>query len=516
MDEAARTAWATSRPGADHAVDAACIAPWVSLELDPAGIVYACCANLLYPLGRIGTDRLSDLWDGPRARVLKDALLNWDLSVGCAGCRWHLDHGRVAPEMAIYDPFPLTTPDPAGPVSMTFALSNRCNLACAMCTPELSSTIRHRAGLPRLHSPYDDQFFVDLAGFLPGLRHAKFLGGEPFLIPEHHRVWDLLTETGATPRLHVTTNGTVWNDRVERLLGEFVVDLSISVDAASAETYESVRDGAKFDDVRANIDRFVAMSRERGAHVQLNFCLIPETADELHPMLEWGDQLDVPVHTIVVTDDGFAVHALPDEDLERIARQWEADGARALGRNAAEWETQVRQLEAVRDDRRSGALPVTGQAFPATRDFLTTALDGLPPSDGSTHLDVEVQRLSDWASGGPVAVCTVGPDSQILRVVAPHPRLGITGAVEGTHTDRLLDVMEAADGRTAWAIEAVVVRPGLVVRGVVLSAERPARGAAGAVVRIVCLTDDGTDYLLAAEDRFYDLPDEVPVDLSTG
>ena len=129
---------------------------------------------------------------------------------------------------------------------------------------------------------------------------------------------------------------------------------------------------------------------------------------------------------------------------------------------------------------------------------------------------MEVQRLSDWASGGPVAVCAVGPDNQVERVVSPHPRLGITGAVEGTHTDRLLDVMESADGRTAWAIEAVAVRPGLVVRGVVLSAERPARGAAGAVVRIVCLTDGGTDYLLAAEDRFYDLPDEVPVDLSAG
>lgn len=513
MDEAARTAWARSRPGTGHAVDAACIAPWVSLELDPAGIVYACCANLLYPLGRIGTDRLPDLWDGPRARVLKDALLNWDLSVGCAGCRWHLEHGRTAPEMAIYDPFPLTTPDPAGPVSMTFALSNRCNLACAMCTPELSSTIRHRAGLPRLQSPYDDQFFDDLAGFLPGLQYAKFLGGEPFLIPEHHRVWDLLTETGATPRLHVTTNGTVWNDRVERLLGEFVVDLSISVDAASAATYESVRDGARFEDVRANVDRFVAASRERGAHVQLNFCLMPETADELHPVLEWGDRLDVPVHTIVVSDDGFAVHALPDEDLDRIARRWEADSARGLGRNAAEWDTQVRQLQAVMDDRRAGALAVTGQAFPAAGDFLTSALAGLGDGAGDTSLAGERERLANWSSGGPVAVCAVGPDGRVQKVLAPHPRLGIDESAEGSRTDELLKVMESADGRTAWAIEAVEVRPGLVVRGIVLSAARPARGASGAVVRVVSLVEGAVTYLLVAEDRFYDQADEVPVEL---
>jgi len=513
MDTTARATWSAARPGAGHAVDAACVAPWVSLELDPAGIVYACCANLLYPLGRIGTDRLTDLWDGPRARVLKDALRNWDLSVGCAACRWHLEHGRTAPEMAIYDVFPLPTADPAGPVSMTFALSNRCNLACAMCTPELSSTIRHRAGLPRLESPYDDQFFDDLAGFLPGLEHAKFLGGEPFLIPEHHRVWDLLAETGATPRLHVTTNGTLWNDRVERLLDDFVVDLSISVDGATAATYEAVRDGAVFADVAANLERFAAASRASGAHLQLNFCLMPQTAHELHAVLEWGDRLDVPVHAIVVSDAGFALHELPVDQLEQVARQWEVDGRRGLGRNADEWATQVRQLDAVLQERRQGVAAPTGQAFPATGDLRVSALADLPGADTTNDLEVERARLADWSTDGQVAVLRVADDGTLDRVEAPHDRLGIGPALEGATADQLLPTMEQADGRTAWAIEAAEVRPGLAVRGVVLSRERPARGASGSVVRLVRVTDPTGTYLLVAEDRFYDRPDGVAVTL---
>ncbi|MFM7069645.1 MAG: SPASM domain-containing protein, partial [Actinomycetes bacterium] len=169
MDPATRAAWAQARPGTGHAVDAACVAPWVTLEFDPTGWVYACCANQLYPLGRIGEDRLADLWGGPRQAVLREALGRWDMSVGCASCRWHMDHGRFDPDAAVYDRYPLTAADPAGPVAMTFALSNRCNLACVMCTPELSSTLRQRAGLAPIDSPYDDQFFEDLTPLLPGL-----------------------------------------------------------------------------------------------------------------------------------------------------------------------------------------------------------------------------------------------------------------------------------------------------------------------------------------------------------
>ncbi|MFM7063315.1 MAG: hypothetical protein ACKO04_07455 [Actinomycetes bacterium] len=98
-------------------------------------------------------------------------------------------------------------------------------------------------------------------------------------------------------------------------------------------------------------------------------------------------------------------------------------------------------------------------------------------------------------------------------MAAPHDRLGIHSGLEGTHVDQLLPAMEAADGRTAWAIEAVEVRPGLTVRSVVLSADRPARGATGSVVRLVRVTEPGGTFLLVAEDRFYDRPDGVAVTL---
>lgn len=142
---------------------------------------------------------LTDIWSGPRIEALRRSLVEWDLSVACGSCRWHLETGRLDPDAAVYDKYRLDSPDPSGPVAMTFALSNRCNLACVMCSPELSSTLRRQAGMARLESPYGDEFFRQIRPLLPSLQYAKFLGGEPLLIEEHHRIWDLMIDVGGPP-----------------------------------------------------------------------------------------------------------------------------------------------------------------------------------------------------------------------------------------------------------------------------------------------------------------------------
>ena len=498
-----------------HAVGAVCVAPWVSLELDPSGLVYGCCANQTYPLGRIGEQRLTELWGGPRARVLREALARDDLSVGCASCRWHLEHGRTDPDAAVYDRYPLGSPDPAGPVAMTFALSNRCNLACVMCTPELSSTLRHRAGLPPLRPPYDDEFFDDLATFLPGLRYAKFLGGEPFLIPEHHRVWDLMAEVGAPPRLQVTTNGTIWNDRVEMVLDTFLTDVTVSFDAATAGTYEAIRDGSEFATVVGNMRRFADRARTDGTEFRICFCLMDRNWHELSPFLDLADELGAEVSINVVSDPGLALHDLPTSALREVADLWGATDAPRTERTAAVWRTQLAQLDAVLAERTGEAAPGPRQVRASTAEVL--ALPPAPPA-GRADLGAERSRIDSWAGGGEVAEVRVRADGTVAEVVQGHGRLGIGPQLEGRPVTDLLGTMTDADGRPAWIID-VVHLPDALVRTLVLSATQPERGAQGSVVRTVLLgpaaaDGDGTWSLLVAEDRFYDRPTgSVPVSL---
>ena len=67
---------------------------------------------------------------------------------------------------------------------MEFSISNVCNLECVMCNGNFSSAIRaHRDQLPPAKSVYSNAFDPVLRSILPHLFRAKFLGGEPFLIP---------------------------------------------------------------------------------------------------------------------------------------------------------------------------------------------------------------------------------------------------------------------------------------------------------------------------------------------
>lgn len=517
MNPSARRAWSAGRPGRGHAVDAVCVAPWVSLEFDPSGLVYGCCANQTFPLGRIGEQRLAELWSGPRASVLRDALSRWDMSVGCGSCRWHLEHGRLDPDAAVYDRYTLDTSEPAGPASMTFALSNRCNLGCVMCTPELSSTLRRAAGLPAIESPYDDEFFDDLTAYLPGLQYAKFLGGEPFLIREHHRVWDLMAAVGGPPRIQVTTNGTVWNRRVESVLNDFAVDVTVSVDGVTAATYESIRAGANFAVVRTNIEQFRQRCAAVGAELRLCFCLMERNWHELPDFLRWVDHLGAAVSINVVSDIGMAFHDLPLAALEQAAAQWAAaDATLHLTPATAEvWTTQLVQLDSVIAERRAGLPPSPRQAQRAPAGILSAGVAAVDGGAGSSVAETDRHRVEAWSGGGPVARVVGAPDGSITAVLTPLRRLGVDERLVGSRIERVVPAIEDAAGFPAWLLDIDAV-DGHLVRTIVLSAEQPVRGAVGSIVRLeLYVGGDGGWELLVGEDRFYDrgVDAAVPVEV---
>lgn len=517
MREGSAQAWSAARPGRELGHQPVCVAPWVSLELDPSGWVYACCANQLYPLGRIGRDRLRDLWGGPRTQVLREALSRWDLTVGCGACQWHMEHGRFDTDAAVYDRYPVAGADPPGPVAMTFALSNRCNLACTMCTPELSSTLRRQRGLPPLESPYDVEFFDDLRALLPGLRYAKFLGGEPFLIPEHHRVWDLMDEVGGPARMQVTTNGTIWTERTAWLLERFAFDVTVSVDAASKDVYERIRRGASFDAVEANLERFAAACEAAGTELRLCFCLMADNADQLAPVARWAERLGAALSVNVVSDVGLALHDRPLADLEAVRTGWEAEDRRGgFGRNAAVWTEQVAELDAVLGERRRGVPPAARQPVAADAIVLQA-----PPADPSAAWSVadaappavaqERDRLTAWSGGGEVAEVRANGAGTIVAVHPAHARLGLGEVLVGEPLASLVEVAARVDGRRAWVLGVDEGDAERTVRTILLSADRPVRGATGSVVRLVTVGARDGSVTLVAEDRIYDEGPSVAV-----
>jgi len=336
----------------------ACYAPFGTFELDPRGFVFPCCMNNPYPLGNITEQRLLDIWRGPRAAALRQAVRDYDFGYGCGICRWQVEHGKGEPTLRQYDRLPIDDADWTWPTEIGFALSNVCNLECVHCNGEYSSRIRarieHRPPLPAV---YGDEFFEDLRVFLPHLVTARFVGGEPFMMRENYRVWELLIADGLRPHCYVTTNGTQYNDKVEAVLAGLPVSIVYSMDSPHKERFEAIRRNADFDRVVANLDKFQAYTREAGTDLVINHCLMRDNWHEFADMLRFAEERGIPVNTSTVFNEPFSLYKAPIEELREVVATMEAatdEVVADLPLNGDVWKAEVAQLRNALDEREAG------------------------------------------------------------------------------------------------------------------------------------------------------------------
>jgi MoaA/NifB/PqqE/SkfB family radical SAM enzyme len=329
-----------------------CYAPFTSLYLDARGNAIACCQNTSDVLGNVRETPLTEIWHGPRARELRRRLAADQFPAGCRFCSWQFDSGvRDGHFATLFDPLPATEV-PEWPVQLELALSNRCNLACVMCNGDLSSTIRRQEGRPPLPVQYDDGFFDQLRPFLAHLEVARFFGGEPFLIPEYQRIWDLMIEDGLRVRCDVTTNGTVRTPRIEATLDRLPFSIGVSVDGITPATIEAVRRGADAATVLDNVAWFHRHCRERGTGFGLTYCLMTHNWHEFAAFLAFADDLDAPVAVnTVVHPPASSLHQLPADELAATIDALAATAV-PLGRNQAVWDRELVRLGGRLDELR--------------------------------------------------------------------------------------------------------------------------------------------------------------------
>ena len=345
--------------------DPTCQAPHVMLRFTPDGRVLVCCANDQHALGVIGTDSLREIWDGDERKRIADALDALDYSLGCDECGVERAIGNRAGSIeAMWDHFADKPGPHAWPRRMEFAVSNTCNLQCVQCNGDRSSAIRsQREHRPPLASRYDDAFFDELLEFLPHLEVATFAGGEPFLARETRRIFDLLIDNGWKPKVQVVTNTTIWDDRVEHYLRALEMDVTVSIDGATPETFEAIRVGADYHESWANVDRFVEMTRTYGGTVTINFCLMPQNWHEFGDLLLRADALDLQVDVIPVTFPArFNIVNMAEDELRHAVATLDAQDAEIrdqLRRNRPVWDTKLALLRRQLDLLQAGELPVT-------------------------------------------------------------------------------------------------------------------------------------------------------------
>ena len=197
-----------------------CLAPWVHLHVLPEGHVYPCCQAGHRPANAVGDlrsgERLVDAWNGPALRSLRQRMLRGEESSICERCyraerlglpsmRQDLNHRFVH----AFDQVRST--DAVGGVArfhvpyLDVRFSNRCNYACRICEPKLSSRWRSDAlalgeideAFPRVLEAYPgpETWRAELESLLPGIEQLHFAGGEPLLMDQHAWILRRLVES---------------------------------------------------------------------------------------------------------------------------------------------------------------------------------------------------------------------------------------------------------------------------------------------------------------------------------
>jgi radical SAM protein with 4Fe4S-binding SPASM domain len=184
----------------------------------------------------------------------------------------------------------MTTATPQLPREVQLEVTGACNLACRMCL------VRYRPKLGKREGAMCFHVFKSIVDDLPELERLTLQGlGEPLLAPDFDEMVEYACARGV--RVGFNTNGTfLTRERAERFVRAGVDWLHISLDGATRETYEGIRDGSDFEKVRGNIAGLVEVRRELGADrptIQLVFVAMRRNLHELSALVRLAADLGV-------------------------------------------------------------------------------------------------------------------------------------------------------------------------------------------------------------------------------
>ncbi|MEW6472871.1 MAG: radical SAM protein [Actinomycetota bacterium] len=180
---------------------------------------------------------------------------------------------------------------PPLPRELQVEVTGACNLRCRMCL------VRYRPALDRVSGSLGLEDFLHLVDCNPNLERVTLQGlGEPLLAPHLFEMIEYASARGID--VGFNTNATLLTrQKAERLVRSGLSWLHISLDGATAGTYEAIRDGARFDRVVGNVAGLVEVKRALGADrptLQIVFVAMQSNIAELPALVRLARSLDVP------------------------------------------------------------------------------------------------------------------------------------------------------------------------------------------------------------------------------
>jgi len=257
-----------------------CNAPNVALRFHRNGGVQVCCHHIDYYF--LKGKSLKDVWFGAELLEMRKRMKKFDIPDSCNFCASAFYTKNYSNVGALS--FDYLQPNENGyPVLMDFSLENTCNLSCIMCDASLSSSIQADKHIKKTYRNeyYNEKFIEELKEFYPHLTTTVFTGGEPFLINLYYDIWRDLLEINPDVVINITTNGTVYNQKIENVLNQGKFNITVSLDSLIPEKYNQIRKKADFYQTMANVEQFAKYCKKANTIFTITVCPMIINQDDI-------------------------------------------------------------------------------------------------------------------------------------------------------------------------------------------------------------------------------------------
>ncbi len=160
-----------------------------------------------------------------------------------------------------------------------------CNCNCKYCftdhQKQFFNNLPHYNVLPIVKDIFDKNLFR------PG-GEITFAGGEPTILEEFEELIHFLLDNAEGIKMRIHTSGIKFSPAVARGVSENKIDIVISMDAGTAETYKNIKNQDSFNKVYENTKKYAKAQRDTNqSNVLTKFIIFPEYNDSLEEIERW-------------------------------------------------------------------------------------------------------------------------------------------------------------------------------------------------------------------------------------
>ena len=281
--------------------DTWCSLAWNHHFVGPGGKCKPCCrfkGQEVPPYHNLSESTLEELFQSDFMEDIRKKMLEGTRIPGCAKCYEEEDSNKKASLREIYNRHdPLVKSIRPNKPYISFlesAFSNICDLQCVMCAPFFSIAWNRQDldGIEDLITPVGKlNINLDsLKSVIPELKHLKFTGGEPLLIPEYKEILKERSECKDFDKcfLNYSTNLMHFPDGELLNLWEKVeyVEIATSFDGVG-KTIEYVRYPSRWSTIEKNLIKYMELSKGMDVRVGMRATIMPYNILNLPEMTEW-------------------------------------------------------------------------------------------------------------------------------------------------------------------------------------------------------------------------------------